>query len=221
MYSAISFIRELSPLLVDSSNPSDNDIWKFIRRAESVKINAWLGERYKVPLVPTSYLTGTITVNADSKIVTGSSTTFTSDLNVFDVVQIASSGEVVRVASIESNTQFTATSEIVTSASASSFWIMPDEIVTASEFITAYMLIDFYFAEQASNQDEVEKYIDRMLKFAGDIIDQLKNGDYINDDLTSATDAERVGEISYSDTSDFRELIEDNDELFIDSTFIK
>lgn len=221
MFSNTSFLRELSPLLVDSTNPTDLLATKFIRKGEASKINVWLGGRYAIPIQPKVFLDGTITVIADSNVVTGSSTTFTDDLCVNDTIQITSTKEVLRVLSIDSNTSFIATSEAVTSKAASTYWVVPDEIVTASEFISAYLLIDFYFAEQASNQEEVEKYIARFDKFVGDIIEQMSKGDYINPDLEEATSSQQSMLPSYSDSSDLRTLIENNDTLFISEAFVR
>ena len=222
MYSNASFIRELSPLLVNADNPTDLIIHRYIRKAESGKIDIWLGSKYAIPLTPKVFLDGTISVISGSATVIGITTTFTDDLQINDTVQIASTKEVLRVLSISSNTEFEATSDAITTKSGSSFWIIPDEIVTCSEFITAWMLIEFYnYIEQAGNQEEVNKYADRMLLVAGNIIKQLEDGSYLNTDLTAAPEASAAARLpSYNDTSDLRELIENNDTLFINSEFL-
>lgn len=220
MYSASSFIRELSPLLTNTSDPTNLLITRFIRKAEASKINAWLGSRYTIPIQPKVFPDGTIAVTNADATVTGTGTTFTDDLQVNDTIQIDGTKEVLRVLSITSDTELEATSTAVTSKSGSAWFVLPDDIVTASEFTSAYLLIIYKFAEQTSNQEEVQKYIERMNLLAGDIIEQLKSGDYINPDLEEATSASQVNQPGYDDTSDLRSLVETNDSLFINSNFV-
>jgi hypothetical protein len=69
--------------------------------------------------VETSALTGTVTVTAGTKIVTGSSTVFSSAVNIGDVLKI--NGQEVKVASISNNTYLTIESNHTAGASANTF----------------------------------------------------------------------------------------------------
>ncbi len=69
--------------------------------------------------VETSALTGTVSVTAGTKIVTGSSTVFTSAVNIGDVLKI--NGQEVKVASISNNTYLTIESNHTAGASANTF----------------------------------------------------------------------------------------------------
>ncbi len=69
--------------------------------------------------VETSALTGTVSVTAGTKIVTGSSTVFTSAVNIGDILKI--NGEEVKVASVSNNTYLTIESNHTAGASANTF----------------------------------------------------------------------------------------------------
>lgn len=221
-YSSAYMARDLTPLLEDQANPTDNEINKMRRRAESIKLDVWLAARYKTPLRPRNYLSGTISGAADTKVITGVGTSFLTDFIKLDVLQIAGTQEAVRISSVDSDTQITTESNIETTFSGSNVWKIPDEIATASEFLTVGLLVSDRYAEQASNQDEVEKYIKRYTSQASAVIALLKAGKYINTDLEEQEEEKgSEGLISYDDTSDLRSGIEDNLELVISPNFIK
>jgi hypothetical protein len=69
--------------------------------------------------VETAALTGTVSVSAGTKIVTGSSTVFASAVNIGDVLKI--NGQEVKVASISNNTYLTLESNHTSGASANTF----------------------------------------------------------------------------------------------------
>lgn len=210
-------VRELTPLLIDNNNPTDTKIRSIIRDVDS-KIGLWLATRYVNPIIPTSYLTGTISISKDDKTLEGSGTTFTN-LLPGQSIQITGTGEVLRILTINSNTSITFDSEAVNAASGSTFWIIPDELVTASKYLSAHLIIMLYFSEKTINQDNVEKFDRRLEFFATDIIKRIETGDYLNTSLTEQIDSKNHARLLYSSTSnDIRTRINTNHDLFISST---
>ena len=186
--------REIAPGLLDDNNdPTDSKIRNRIRDAES-KIFMWLANRYATPLLPNTYLTGTITVYKGSSNITGTSTTFT-DLQIGQTIQIVSTGEALQIETIENDTLITCNSEVVSDASGSTFWVIPDELVTASKYLATHLTIMLHFPEKTLKQDNVEKFDRRMEYFAGDILKKLSSGDYFNSDLIPTIATEGRGRL--------------------------
>jgi hypothetical protein len=207
MYSNAYMCRELTPLLNDVADPSDSELRSLIRDSES-KMNLWLASKYSIPVLPNSYLTGTISVSKGDKMITGSGTSFTS-LLPGQVIQITSTGEVLRVEAIESDTLSTSDSEAVITFSGSTFWIVPDELVTASKYLATHLTIMLYFSEKTINQDNVEKFDNRLKYFADDIIKQLQKGEYLNTSLVAQVASKGRGRLPRIASNDFKTANED------------
>ena len=184
-----------SGLLHDNNKPSDKTIGNRIQSAEA-KINIWLAPDYVTPIRPKLYLTGTITVNKDSKNIEGSGTVFTN-LMPRQVIQIVKTGEVFQIDTINSDTSITADSDILTNAVDSQFWVVPDELVTASAWLGTHLTIMTEFPEHTLKQDNVEKFDRRMEAFAGSILKLLEGGDYKNFDLVPQTNENGAGRLVY------------------------
>jgi hypothetical protein len=214
-------VRELIPqITVDRDNPTNQNIINRIRDVDS-KISLWLSPKYKNnPIQPNDYLTGTITVNKDSGAINGTSTTFAS-LQPGQVIQIVSTGEVLQIDQINSDTLITSNSNAFYDATGSSFWVVPDELVTASKWMTGHVITMLYFSEKTLNQDNVEKFDTRMQNFAGDIIKELKSGLYLNTDLMAQSSDKAPGRLIYINTdNDIRERVDSNLDIINSSSFI-
>ena len=180
-----------------------------------------LASRYTKPPAPLSYLIGSITVYKDDKTVTGFGTTFLSDLYPGQTIQLINTGEAIRVLSIESDLSFTADSEAVNYTNGSRFWVIPEELVTASMWLSGQAAIMLYFPEKTLKQDNIEKFDQRMKIFAQPIIDELKSGDYINSYLRAQTAEQSIDRLVYVGIdNDNRERIDRNHNKFHGGNFI-
>lgn len=215
-----SMVRDLSILLNDNDNPTNAKITNIIRAVDS-KIALMLASRYTKPPAPLSYLIGSITVYKDDKTVTGFGTTFLSDLYPGQTIQLINTGEAIRVLSIESDLSFTADSEAVNYTNGSRFWVIPEELVTASMWLSGQAAIMLYFPEKTLKQDNIEKFDQRMKIFAQPIIDELKSGDYINSYLRAQTAEQSIDRLVYVGIdNDNRERIDRNHNKFHGGNFI-
>ena len=84
MYCNASLVRGLTPLLTTEAI-SDENIREFIYQAESI-LNNGLGKRYAVPISVKSNLSGTIAITANNGTLTGSNTSFLSEVYPGDII---------------------------------------------------------------------------------------------------------------------------------------
>lgn len=214
-YSNPYMVRDLSILLNDVSSPTNASIKSFIKAAES-QINLELKFIYATPIRPKSYLSGTISGSVDSKTITGSGTSFT-DLLPGQVIQIVGTGEVFEIAVINSDTSITAVDNITTAFTVASFWVIPEEFVTASKYLAAHLTIMAYFSEQAGNQDESEKFDTRLRDMAQKLIKELKSAKYLNTDLVQQSNTQSSQRlILINKATDLRELTDNNETEILD-----
>lgn len=175
-------IRDLAPdLLNDFNKPTNKRIRNRILEADS-KIYLWLASRYAAPPKPSKYLDGLITIDKSSKIIEGIGTSFSS-LLPGNFIQVVKTAEVLQIDTIEDDLLINSETEAFYSCENSEFWILPDELVTVSKYLSAHLVIMLEFPEKTLKQDNVEKFDRRMEFFAGDLIKKLENGDYLNTDL--------------------------------------
>ena len=152
MYSNASLVRVLTPLLT-TETITDAQIRDFISMADA-KLNLHLGRRYVVPVVKqTAYLlTGTISMSASSNSITGTGTDFTNEILVDDYIYPTKTRETLKVSNVSAST-ITTSSDSINGFTASTWFIIPTEIVTASRYYAAKLIVQTHFSEKDYNQD--------------------------------------------------------------------
>lgn len=205
MYCNASTVRELTPLMTTECI-SDAKIRNFIVRAES-KLNLHIGRRYQIPIVKNDNLTGTISISSGNNTITGSGTDFINEIKVGDYIYPSSSNEAMRVETVTA-LNLTVSADAVNTVSSSSFFVLPPEIVTASEYLSAKLIVQTYFSEQDYNQ-ETQTFDESYNAVAMDIINSIcgnaildrKPGDirsdYYNTDLVPQATAKNNARLVY------------------------
>jgi hypothetical protein len=213
MYSNPTLVRALTPLLTTEAI-SDTSILEFIYQAESI-LNLGLAKRYVTPITKDSNLTGTIASTASNSTITGTSTLFLTEVFPGDILYCIDKREAYKVSSIASNTSLTISTNALYTESSSSFFVLPREMVTASMYQAAMLIVLTHFSEQAYNQ-ETGVFNTQYTMIAKNLIDVISRGEYLNTDLTeqvSTKSAARLVTVSIS--NDLREYIDDCQELII------
>lgn len=197
-------VRQLTPLLA-SDKPNDAEIRAFIKRAES-SINIHLAKRYFVPVEKLVNLSGTIsTSKADEdidpiespyNIVTGSGTKFLTELSVLDTIHVNKTKEALKIKSITSDTELIVESNACNTSTSSTFFVIPESLVTISEYLTAQLILITHFSEKAYNQ-ETERFNKQFEYFAKDILNVIKNGQFLDSTLRLASDNESLARLGY------------------------
>jgi hypothetical protein len=228
-YSNAFCIRELTPLL---DSILDKRIMSFNRRAESI-INPCFGNRYKIPVEKKQNLTGTITTIDGNATITGVGTLFTTEVFPGEMIHVNKSKEALRILSIQSDTLLTVDHEEVTNSvgiksypgrplyavSASTFFVIPDQIVTLSEYETARLLLMPTLADRARNrEDQKRAFLDEYEMIAKPIMDKLREGLYYDSTLKSQIAANSTGrnvEVFENETVDNTvDFVEDMESFF-------
>jgi hypothetical protein len=205
MYCNANTVRELTPLLTTEAI-TDTKIRDFIRRAES-KLNLHLGRRYVVPIVKNDNLTGTISISAGSTTINGSGTDFSNEIAVGDYIYPLTTKEAMKVTAV-GGTALTVSANAVNAVSSSSYFVLPPEIVTASEYLSAKLIVQTYFSEQGYNQetstfDSVynEVAMDIINSICGNSILERKpseiRSDYFNTDLQTQSTGNNNARLVY------------------------
>ena len=184
MYVTVAEVRQRLKLL-SASSVTDADIQRFIVDAESY-INLCLADFYETPVRKQSDLNGTITLTAGSATITGTSTSFLTDLQIkpFDHIRVKKTNELLLVSTVTSNTVATATANAVSNTTNSNFFIIPEEICTVSRYYTVKLILDWKFSEQSFNQDTNIAAV-RTEDIAKRILKKIETGTYYNSDLVS------------------------------------
>jgi len=218
MYCNPTMVRALTPLLTTEA-VTDSQILEFIFQAESI-LNLGLARRYSTPITAVTNLTGTIATTASQTGITGTSTLFTTQVFPGDVIYCIDTREALKVSSITNATTIVASAAALYSESSSSFFVIPREIVTASMYHAAMLIILCHFSEQAYNQ-ETGRFTTQYNAIAKDLITQISKGDYYNTSLTAQADSKNNARLAYiNTTSDVRTFIDDSQDVFTDNTFI-
>lgn len=178
-------VRELTPLF---KALTPEIIQSFIFRAES-KINRRLGGKYAIPLRKQVgyYSTGQVSITTATNTLVGVSTEFTTEIVEGQMLYLVGSREAVKVQSITDNLNIVLFHDVVRTATASSFWVIPDELVVASEYLTASLLIEKEFSRQGYNQEGVKSFRNQYELLAKEEIDGLLVGNYYNSELVAQT----------------------------------
>lgn len=218
MYCNPTLVRALTPLLT-SEAISDTSILEFIYQAESI-LNLGLNRRYATPITKTDNLTGTIATTAGQTGISGTSTLFTTEVFPGDIIYCIDTREALKVSSITNATTIVASAAALYTETSSSFFIMPREIVTASMYHAAMLIILSHFSEQAYNQ-ETGRFNTQYDAIAKSLIMQISKGDYYNTDLTAQSESKNNARLPYINTSgDVRTFIDDSQDIYTDVSFI-
>ena len=223
-YSNAYCIRQLTPLL-EASDILDSKIEVFRKKSESI-INLYIAPYYQVPIQKNVANTGTIN-NSDGLII-GTDTLFTSEVMPLDVIRVNSSGECFRVLSVDSDTQLTidylvegvTNSDNVTSYpgkplvtfSNSTFIIVPDWLVTVTEYESAMLILLNVIADRAREKEDSRRaFLNEYEMIAKPIMDKIKKGKYFDDSLIKQSNANNSGRLVYvSRSNDNAEKIDNN-----------
>lgn len=223
-YSNAYCIRQLTPLL-ELSDILDSKIEVFRKKAESI-INLCIAPYYQVPIQKNTNNTGTI--NHSDGLIIGTDTLFTSEVMPLDVIRINSSGECFRVLSVDSDTQLTidylidgvTNSDNITSYpgkplvtfSNSTFIVVPDWLVTVTEYETAMLILMPTIADRAREKEDSRRaFLNEYEMIAKPIMDKIKAGKYFDSSLVEQSNANNSGRLVYvSRANDNAEKIDNN-----------
>ncbi len=217
-------IRQLTPLL-ELSDILDSKIEVFRKKTESI-INLCIAPYYQVHIQKNTNNTGTI--NHSDGLIIGTDTLFTSEVMPLDVIRINSSGECFRVLSVDSDTQLTidylvdgvTNSEGVTSYpgkplvtfSNSTFIVVPDWLVTVTEYESAMLILLNVIADRAREKEDSRRaFLNEYEMIAKPIMDKIKAGKYFDSSLVEQSNANNSGRLVYvSRSNDNAKKIDNN-----------
>ncbi len=223
-YSNAYCIRQLTPLL-EVSDILDSKIEVFRKKTESI-INLCIAPYYQVHIQKNTNNTGTI--NHSDGLIIGTDTLFTSEVMPLDVIRINSSGECFRVLSVDSDTQLTidylvdgvTNSEGVTSYpgkplvtfSNSTFIVVPDWLVTVTEYESAMLILLNVIADRAREKEDSRRaFLNEYEMIAKPIMDKIKAGKYFDSSLVEQSNANNSGRLVYvSRSNDNAKKIDNN-----------
>lgn len=195
LYTSVNEVKKVSVFLKDAA-VSDEDIESFIIDAQSY-IHQLIAKRYVIPLQPILKPSGTISTTINSNIIIGTDTKFTTDLIYPNQhLYIKNSDTLVIIDSIVSDTELTikdftfvykTNNTITTSVKKvidkdvinSPYYLIPEEIATATKYLAAKLLLMSQFSDKAYNQDTFPFY-EMYQQFADRIIKQMESGNYYN-----------------------------------------
>lgn len=188
MYITVTEVRQRL-MVLGASDVTDADIQRFIIDAESY-LNLCLADFYTVPVRKTVNNTGTISLTADSTTITGTDTSFKTDLELqaFDHIRVNKTNEVLLIASITDDTTAVSAENVVNETTDSTFFIIPEEICTVARYLTVKLILDWKFSESAFNQDS-NNLVKRTEDLAKKILKKIETGTYYNADLEAQTSA--------------------------------
>jgi hypothetical protein len=199
---------------------TDAQIETFIRRAES-KLNLHLGRRYIMPVVKHDNLSGTISISAGTDTVSGVGTDFINEVFIGDYIYPLTTREAMRISAIADAGTLTVSANAIQAVSSSAFFVLPSEIVTASEYLSAKLIVQTYFSEQDYNQET--QTFDRIYnEVAMDIINSICGNsildrrpseirsDYFNTDLQMQATGNNNARLVYiNNTNEARQRVDE------------
>jgi hypothetical protein len=200
-------VRELTPLF---KAMTPEIIQSFIFRAEA-KINRRLGGKYAIPLRKQVgyYSTGLVSITGGTNSLVGVSSEFTTELIEGQMLYLVGSREAVKVQSITNDLNIVLSHDVTRTATSSSFWVIPDELVIASEYLTASLLIEKEFSRQSYNQEGIKSYRNQYELLAKEEIDGLLMGNYYNSELVAQTSSKNEARIIKAYPSETMTLTQD------------
>lgn len=230
-YSNAYCVRQLTPLL-EQSDILDSKIEVFRKKAESI-INLCIAPYYQVPIQKSTNNTGVI--NHSDGLIIGTDTLFTSEIMSLDVIRVNSTGECFRILSVDSDTQLTIDYLIdgVTNTdnetvypgkplitfSNSSFIVVPDWLVTVTEYEAAMLILMPTIADRAREKEDSRRaFLNEYEMIAKPIMDKIKMGKYFDSSLVEQSNANNTGRLVYvSRSNDNAEKIDSNQSIYFRS----
>lgn len=227
-YSNAYCVRQLTPLL-EQSDILDSKIEVFRKKAESI-INLCIAPYYQVPIQKSTNNTGTI--NHSDGLIIGTDTLFTAEVMPLDVIRINSTGECFRVLSVDSDTQLTIDflTDGVTNTdnetvypgrplitfSNSTFIVVPDWLVTVTEYETAMLLLMPTIADRAREKEDARRaFLNEYEMIAKPIMDKIKAGKYFDGSLVEQSSTNNTGRLVYvSRSNDNAEKTDSNQAIY-------
>lgn len=227
-YSNAYCVRQLTPLL-EQSDILDSKIEVFRKKAESI-INLCIAPYYQVPIQKNVANTGTI--NHSDGLIIGTDTLFTAEVMPLDVIRINSTGECFRVLSVDSDTQLTIDflTDGVTNTdnetvypgrplitfSNSTFIVVPDWLVTVTEYETAMLLLMPTIADRAREKEDARRaFLNEYEMIAKPIMDKIKAGKYFDGSLVEQSSTNNTGRLVYvSRSNDNAEKTDSNQAIY-------
>jgi hypothetical protein len=198
MYTNPRSVRQLVSLFQSTGNTinlrniTDGIIRNAINQSDS-KVNSLLASRYIVTIevIDEFKLTGTVTTtpaSTDDDPIDG-----TNNTEVFpnDMVYIMGTREALKVKSVTDDTNLITDSNSIYQATDSKFFIIPQSIVTVSEWYAAQILLLAYKSD-ISYQQEVMPLFNEYSKIVKPIIDELTNGRFYNTELKPQASAKTL-----------------------------
>lgn len=184
-YTYSEAVRELTPLFENIPNAILN---RFVRTA-AAKIDRRLGGKYQIPITKKSgyFNTGTVSISKNSNVLSGSSTEFLTESGSANALVegdyiLINSRAVVRIEEVLSETTATLSHNADVSISGGTFFIVPDSLVLANEYLAAKLIIIKEFSQQAYNQ-ETEKFSSNYGAIAEEEITGFLTGNYYDSTL--------------------------------------
>lgn len=199
MYTNPRAVRQLVSLFQSTGNTNslrnvtDEVLRAFIAKSDS-KVNSQISSRYIVPIevIDEYKLTGTVTttpastdtdpIDGTNNILTGVGTSFTTQVFPNDMIYIMGTREALKVKSVTSDTSLLFESNSIYQATASKIFIIPESIVTVSEYYAAQMVLLSYKSDVSYEQDVMPLFNEHS-KVIQPIIDELKKGRFYNTEL--------------------------------------
>ena len=217
---AVPEVRKRCKLL-KQTDISDSDLMDFIYEAEAY-INLLIGGSYSIPIRPLTYPSGTISVVQGNNTINGSGSLFlTEKILPGQHLFIVDSNETIVIESVANETSLKAkvfsfeypnldepilSTPINTTVSGSTYYIIPEEICTATKYLAAKLALMEHFSEQSYKQD-TKAFYEKYELFAAKIINEMKSNDYINSSLVPSNVADSHGSLIIKNTEDYRTTI--------------
>jgi len=195
------------------------NITDYIEMAMEI-VDLAIADRYLTP-VETENLSGTISVTAGLKAVTGVGTSFIYELRKKRRKYLISveTGDLIKVASISSDTTLTLQYDAPNTLTSSDFYFIPGYINKTTKFWAAYLAIIKERLEQGSEKSVIAE-TERWKKLAEECTKKIQTGNFLDCELLlqkPAATSDRL--ICISDDNDIRDLVDENNLTFLSSDF--
>jgi hypothetical protein len=203
MYSTCQSIIDLVPLL---DNIDKNVIKSFITKAGYL-VNSCINHLYKTPIRKKVNETGYITINMNSNVVIGYNTDF-NNISEYSFIFLPKKNKTFRVLSVNDNNVLVVDEMPTISYINQEFFVLPDWLVMATEFITVNLLLNREFSRKGYNQEGIQKYKDDYNKLANEYLDKIKSGVYYDSSLEPVKYNNNLGRLVYIEDNTNKEIVD-------------
>lgn len=203
MYSTVASVLELVPLL---DNIDKNIIKSFLHKAGQL-LNSHINDLYQTPIRKSVNLSGKITINSGSNVIVGFNSSFTN-LPEFSFLYMPNKNKTVKLISCE-NDNVGVIDEISTvSYINQDYFLLPDWISVATEFICVNLLLNREFSRKGYNQEGIQKYKDDYKKLADDYLYKIKTGIYYDSELIPTNYSNNLGRLVHTENNTSNEIVD-------------